>query len=101
MSTPIRAFDHWTLTVSDLSRATAFYRDVMGWHPVEVTAASDDDAWGPLPGRGDATARTSRFVRDGQRIELASYSGTTRSSDPAPQVNHAGLSHMTVTTGPT
>jgi catechol 2,3-dioxygenase-like lactoylglutathione lyase family enzyme len=85
----IIGFSHWTLTVANLERSSAFYREVMGWRalgaPVEDVSQ---------PGRWSI-----RFLRDGQRIEVASFD-TRRSVTPPPQVNHLGLSHMTVATGP-
>jgi catechol 2,3-dioxygenase-like lactoylglutathione lyase family enzyme len=91
----VEAFDHWTLTVSDLDRATAFYADILGWHPIGAGTRSDDD-WGRLPGRTRAS-RCRRFVRDGQRVELAEPDGD-RWHPRHPEVNHAGLSHLTVAT---
>lgn len=101
MAISIRAFDHWTIAVSDLDRASDFYTDVMGWHPVDAAAETADEAWGPLPGRESGAAQTRRFVRDGQRVEMVSVPSETWRSAAAPQVNHLGLSHMTVATGPT
>ena len=78
----ITGFSHWTLAVTDLERSTAFYRDVMGWQLVGT----------------DEHAR--RFVRDGQRVELRSTAKGTSTPAAAPAVNHLGLSHITVATGP-
>jgi catechol 2,3-dioxygenase-like lactoylglutathione lyase family enzyme len=79
------------LTVADLERSAAFYRDVMGWRP--ITAPAKDESH---TGRS-----TMRFVRDGQRIELASFEARLPAVRSQPQVNHLGLSHMTVSTGRT
>lgn len=98
-STPIRLFDHWTLAVSDVDRASAFYEEIMGWRPARRDTDSDDEAWGCLPGRTPARA-SRRFVRDGQRIELCTFRGNASRATVAPQVHHAGLSHMTVATAP-
>ncbi len=72
---------HWTLLVVDLEASCDFYTEVMGWHAVPAS-------------RRD---RSVRFVRDGQRIELATAPGLARPAVP-PAVNHVGLSHMTVAT---
>jgi catechol 2,3-dioxygenase-like lactoylglutathione lyase family enzyme len=97
---PITGFSHWTLTVSDLERSSEFYRDVMGWRPVGAIDEAPDDAWGPLPGRESSARVSRRFIRDGQRVEVQAFPGATLAPRPTPQVNHLGLSHMTVPTGP-
>ncbi|MGO8861857.1 MAG: VOC family protein [Acidimicrobiales bacterium] len=74
---------HWTLLVTDLDRSSGFYAEVMGWRAVR-------------DGRSD---RSARFVRDGQRIELATAPAIAP-SNIRPAVNHVGLSHITVATDP-
>jgi len=83
----IIGLSHWTLLVTDLDRSSRFYADVMGWRRLPVDAGSGA---APLP--------TVRFVRDGQRVELAPLPSAARSSPP--EVHHLGHSHMTVATGP-
>ena len=79
----IIGLSHWTLSVTDIERSSRFYADVMGWKSVASTA-------GPVP--------IARFIRDGQRVQLASIPGPPRT--PRHEVHHLGLSHMTVATGP-
>src|SRR5579862_4680606 len=84
---PIVGLSHWTLSVTDVDRSSRFYADVMGWRRLPVAAGSDDG--GPP---------TVRFVRDGQRVELAVLPNAARTSRA--EVHRLGLSHMTVATGP-
>jgi glyoxylase I family protein len=97
----ITEFSHWTLAVSNLDRSSRFYTDVMGWRPLGPVSSSDDDGWGPIPGREGLITSSCRFVRDGQRVELLSFQDADAKRQPTrPEVNHLGLSHITVPTGP-
>ena len=88
---PRLELSHWTLSVTDIERSSRFYTEVMGWRKVSGTTTSIEDRVPVL---------TARFVRDGQRIELRSLPGRHVAGARRPQVNHLGLSHMTVATGP-
>jgi catechol 2,3-dioxygenase-like lactoylglutathione lyase family enzyme len=82
---------HWTLSVTDIDGASRFYTDVMGWNAISGVTESTHDG---------ASVRTARFVRDGQRVELMSLPNRSTARIVLPQVNHLGLSHITVATGP-
>jgi len=82
---------HWTLSVTDIDEASRFYTDVMGWNAISGVTESTHDG---------VPVRTARFVRDGQRVELMSLPNPAATRKVPPQVNHLGLSHITVATGP-
>ncbi len=99
MVAAIAEFSHWSLAVGDLERSSRFYNEVMAWRQVGATGPTDDDGWGPLPGREATPTASRRFVRDGQRIELISLPDAPSMGNPVrPEVHHVGLSHMTVAT---
>jgi catechol 2,3-dioxygenase-like lactoylglutathione lyase family enzyme len=87
----ITQLSHWTLSVTDLDRSSRFYADVMGWRVLPGGRGSSRDG---IP------VRTARFARDGQQVELMSIPGPDATRRPPPEVNHLGLSHITVATGP-
>ena len=63
----------------------------MGWNAISGVTESTHDG---------VPVRTARFVRDGQRVELMSLPNPAATRKVPPQVNHLGLSHITVATGP-
>ena len=100
----ISALDHVSLVTTDLARSTAFYRDVLGLHPVARPAFKSSGAWmasGTLeihltinPGghlrpaphidTGDIhfAARTGDFAGVVQHLKSLGYSADLPDGDP-------------------
>jgi catechol 2,3-dioxygenase-like lactoylglutathione lyase family enzyme len=90
------AAHHVGLTVADLDRMVAFYRDVLGFAVVDRF-----EVGGAAFARGvdvpDASARFAHLDADGVRLELVAYDPPGESQAPA-GLNEAGATHLGLAT---
>jgi catechol 2,3-dioxygenase-like lactoylglutathione lyase family enzyme len=69
----IRALEHPALSVSDLERSLAFYRDLLGCRLIRVIEPRDDDYLGTVAGVPGARARIAHLELGGVMLELFEY----------------------------
>jgi catechol 2,3-dioxygenase-like lactoylglutathione lyase family enzyme len=69
----IRQLEHAALSVANLDRSLAFYRDILGFQLVRVIEPRDDAALGTVVGLPGARARIAHLVFGGQMLELFEY----------------------------
>lgn len=83
---------HVGLTVSDLDRAVAFYRDVLGLAVLDRFTVGGD-AFATAVDVAGASARFAHLDADGVRVELVEYepAGDER---PKPELNQSGATHL-------
>jgi len=83
---------HVGITVGDLDRATAFYRDVL-----DLSVVAEFEVSGSAFETGvdidDASARFVHLDGGGVRIELVTYEPAGE-AESAPQLNDAGATHI-------
>ena len=94
--TAILRLTHVGLCVSDLSRALAFYRDLLGFTVLgELQMAGEPTA--TLLGLPDVDLHAVYVERDGVRIELLHYRrpGVVEGTAPRP-MNAPGLTHLSL-----
>jgi catechol 2,3-dioxygenase-like lactoylglutathione lyase family enzyme len=86
---------HFGITVTDLDRAAAFYRETFDLDEPERFSVSGE-AFSDGVGVDGATGRFAHFVLDGARIELVEYDpegpDATGTAVNQPGVTHLGLS---------
>lgn len=83
---------HFGITVTDLDRAVAFYRDTFGFDAPERFSVSGE-AFSDGVGVAGATGRFAHFVHDGARIELVEYDPEGPDATGA-AVNQPGAKHL-------
>ena len=83
---------HYGLTVSDLDRAVAFYRDVLG---LDLLAEFEvgGDAFAEAVAVPDANASFAHLDAGGCRLELVAYDPEGEPSEPT-DVNRPGATHL-------
>lgn len=90
------ALSHVGICVSDLDRAIAFYRDVLGFREAFriQSSGTPTETLLELPG---ARLEAVFLERDGTRIELLHYAVPGHCGDGAPRpMNRLGLSHLSL-----
>ncbi len=92
----IDSFLHVSICVSDPAKSVPFYRDVLGF---KVEAEQHYSGPGPsaVMDVGDCELTVWLLRNDDQRLELIHFEKPESPPQAAkPQVNHLGLSHLTV-----
>jgi catechol 2,3-dioxygenase-like lactoylglutathione lyase family enzyme len=93
---PARRIHHVGITVGQLDRSLAFYRDLLG---LSVIGISDDEDVAAIVGLPGARARIADLdAGDGQLIELLEY-GSASASGRAPGPDAAGGCHLCLQVG--
>jgi len=93
---PILQVSHFGVCVSDLDRALAFWRDVLGFHEgkrLDVAGEAPET----LLGVHDLDLRAVLLERDGVRVELLHYvaPGHRGAGEPRP-MNALGITHVSL-----
>ncbi|MFB6096432.1 MAG: VOC family protein [Haloferacaceae archaeon] len=83
---------HFGTTVSNLDRAVAFYRDVLGLEVV-ATFSVGDDAFAEGVGVDGASANFAHLDAGGARVELVEYDPAGEDARAA-AVNEGGAKHL-------
>jgi glyoxylase I family protein len=86
---------HIGICVSDLSRALAFYCDLLGFRPLSETSIFADPLSAKLLRLPEVDQTTVFVERDGVRLALFAYRkpGTLRASEPRP-MNQTGMAAL-------
>jgi catechol 2,3-dioxygenase-like lactoylglutathione lyase family enzyme len=87
---------HVGLTVSDLDRAVAFYRDVLGLAVVDRFSV-DGEAFATGVGVDGASAEFAHLDADGVRVELVTYDPEGAAVESG-TVNRPGTAHVGLST---
>jgi catechol 2,3-dioxygenase-like lactoylglutathione lyase family enzyme len=92
----VRRIHHVGITVGQLDRSLAFYRDLLG---LDVIGLSDDEDVGAVVGLPGARARIADLdAGDGQIIELLEY-GSAKGAVPVHGPDVAGTCHLSLQVG--
>jgi catechol 2,3-dioxygenase-like lactoylglutathione lyase family enzyme len=94
----ITGIEHVGLSVADLERSLAFYRDLMGFELLRILECDPDGDLGTVVGMPRCRARVAHLLLDGRMLELFEYaepSGREQDED-ACQADH-GWIHMGLT----
>lgn len=91
----IQRLDHAAISVSDLDRSIAFYRDHLGFHVDRVIESPPEKGLGTVVGLPGAAARIAHLSCGGTMIELLQYqSPRGRPADPGRTQADVGISHI-------
>ena len=94
----IVGIEHIGLSVADLDRSLAFYRDLMGFELLRVLDCTPEGDLGTVVGMPGCCARIAHLLLDGRMLELFEYAeprGRVQRED-ARQADH-GWIHMGLT----
>lgn len=69
----ITRLEHAALSVSDLDRSVAFYRDLLGFELIRIIEPRDDAMLGTIAGLPNARARIAHLDLGGRMLELFEY----------------------------
>jgi glyoxylase I family protein len=69
----ITKLEHVALSVGDLERSLAFYRDVLGFEVIRIIEPRDDPKLGEIAGIPGARARIAHLKMGGNMLELFQY----------------------------
>jgi glyoxylase I family protein len=89
----IRQLEHPALSVADLDRSVAFYRDNIGFHVIRILEPRDDPKLGAIAGLPGARARIAHLKFGDNMLELFEYvhpRGRTLPSEPR-QCDHGWI----------
>jgi len=78
----IQRFDHTALSVADLERSLAFYRDVLGFELLRILEPNPDLPLGKVVGMPGAQARIAHLMLGEVMLELFEY--RTPAGEPIP-----------------
>jgi len=78
----ITALDHVALSVEDLDRSVAFYRDLMGMELIRVLECPSDGLLGQVVGMPGCAARIAHLQKGSSMLELFQY--RTPGGEPIP-----------------
>jgi catechol 2,3-dioxygenase-like lactoylglutathione lyase family enzyme len=94
VESPVTELDahHTGITVSDLDRAVAFYRDVLGLDLLDRFTVSGE-AFATAVGVDGATGSFAHLDAGGIRVELVEYDPDGESL-PAGRINRPGTAHL-------
>jgi catechol 2,3-dioxygenase-like lactoylglutathione lyase family enzyme len=92
----VTAVDDIAVTVSDVDRATTFYRDVLGFSPV-TESESASQSLERLEGVFGARIRAAQLRLGDERLTLLQFvAGTGRPIPPDQRSNDAGFQHVAI-----
>jgi len=89
----IRGYQHVSVTVSDLERSVAFYRDMLGFVPSEYSEASGESVSQAL-GLRDVELKLAVLQQGGLVLELIEYRSPQDRKRIAPRPCDVGCMHM-------
>jgi len=89
----IRCYHHVSITVSDLKRSISFYRDTLGFQPVEFLEASGEEVSAGL-GLEGVSLKLAAMERGDLVLELIEYSAPEGRKMIAPEPCDVGCMHM-------
>ncbi|TVQ21030.1 MAG: hypothetical protein EA382_14180 [Spirochaetaceae bacterium] len=91
----ILRLEHAGLSVADLERSIAFYRDYLGMRVIRVIESGPEMPLGTIVGMPHATARIAHLELDGMMLELFEYTSPRGREIPEDrrQADH-GLVHV-------
>lgn len=89
----IRRYQHVSITVSDLERSMAFYRDMLGFIPSEYAEASGEDASKALAVE-DVSLKLAVLKQNEMILELIEYQSPANRNKVAPRPCDVGCMHM-------
>lgn len=69
----ITGMDHGGLSVADLDRSTAFYRDLLGFEVLRILDCGPESDLGTVVGMPGARARIAHLLLGGTMVELFEY----------------------------
>ena len=69
----IRQLEHVAVSVSDLDRSVAFYRDLLGFELIRVIEPRDDEKLGEITGLAGARTRIAHLKIGSNILELFEY----------------------------
>ena len=69
----IDQLEHPALSVTDLDRSIAFYRDLLGFELIRIIEPRDDDMLGTIAALPGAKARIAHLQLGGNMLELFEY----------------------------
>ena len=85
--------EHTALSVANLDRSVAFYRDVLGFQPALMIEPRDDGLLGTIAGLPGARARIAHLRLGDQMLELFEYSQPRGQPAPRTQAEY-GFTHI-------
>lgn len=89
----IHRYQHVSITVSDLERSVAFYRDMLGFIPSEYAEASGEDTSKALAVE-DASLKLAVLKQGDMILELIEYRSPEDRNRVAPRPCDVGCMHM-------
>ena len=91
----IESFEHTALSVSDLERSVAFYRDVMGMEVARIIECPPEMRLGDIVALPGCRARIAHLHMGGNMLEIFEYQDPRgkKVPDDRTQADH-GLSHL-------
>lgn len=91
----IKHIDHVALSVADLERSLAFYRDIIGFEVIRILECGPEMRLGDVNGMPDCTARIAHLQLGDSMLELFEYQNPPGKEIPPDhkQADH-GFTHL-------
>ncbi len=91
-------FIHTSIGVSDMDKAVAFYKDILGFKVVGLRHFKGEEPARVMHVGKHTDFSVALLQRDDQRLELIHFKDPKSPAHPTLECNHIGLSHITFLT---